>query len=181
MSRLFVGIDLPEWIDDVLEGLCAGVPGARWEGRDKFHVTLRFLGDVQGRKVGTIEDRIAALRHPAFRVALRGIGFFPPRGQPRALWVGLEPEEPVRHLKQAVDRALAGLDLPIDGRRFSAHVTLARLRGTPAERVVRYMAERALFRSDGFDVTSFQLFSSVLSPGGSKYGIEASFPLGRDG
>ena len=81
-----MGIDLPEDVDQHLDLLCGGVPGARREGKDKFHLTLRFVGDVDGGVAARVGDALDDVEFAAFAMTLTGVGFFPPRGQPRTLW-----------------------------------------------------------------------------------------------
>jgi len=82
MTRLFFGLDLPPEVDSHLELMSSGVPGARWEGRDKFHLTLRYIGEVDGRVHREIVDAVTGLSSPPFEMTLKGIGIFPPRGAP---------------------------------------------------------------------------------------------------
>lgn len=181
MPRLFIGIDLPDEIDEYLELLCTGVHGARWEGADKFHLTLRYIGDVDGGLHRAIVDALAEVRFPAFSMTLKGVGFFPPRGEPRSLWTGLADDAEVRELRRRIDRALDPLDLDSDRRKFAPHVTLARLRSPDVPEVVDYLSAHVLFRSPEFPVERFLLFSSVRNAKGSKYRVEAGFRLGAAG
>jgi RNA 2',3'-cyclic 3'-phosphodiesterase len=177
MSRLFVGIDLPDVIDAQLQLLGGGIPGARWEPADKLHITLLYLGEVDG---GTQRDVEAALRRivmAPFSVAIAGVGHFPPRGVPRSIWAGLSDDSAVHSLHGKVERALSTLDIEPDDRKFIPHVTLARLRDAPERKVAEFLAGNSLFRTPEFDVEAFQLFSSIRSPSGSKYLLEAEFPL----
>jgi RNA 2',3'-cyclic 3'-phosphodiesterase len=180
MPRIFVGIDLPDEVDQHLDLLCGGVPGARWEGKDKFHLTLRFVGDVDGGVAARVGDALDDVEFAPFAMTLAGVGFFPPRGQPRSLWAGIEPAAPVEELHRRIERALAkpsaALGLESDPRKFAAHVTLGRLRDAPQDRVGAFLAHHSLFRSATFEVRAFQLFSSIRTPTGSKYRIDRAYP-----
>ena len=177
MPRLFVGIELPALLTDRLALLQGGIPGARWESADKYHLTLRFIGDADHGTMRVIERRLEGVHHLAFTLQLRGVGYFPPRGQPRSLWLGLADDTPLHSLKAQVDRTLSDLEIEPDLRRFAPHVTLARLRGTPRAKVMQYIGDHNLFVSEPFVVARFKLFSSVLSSSGSKYRVEAAYPL----
>ena len=177
MPRLFVGIDLPPDVDDHLELMTGGLPGARWEGRDKFHLTLLYLGEVDGRVHREVVDALGRLRSPRFEMTLKGIGVFPPRGDPTSVWAGVAEPGPVMLLRQRIDACLRGVEYEHDRRKFAPHVTLARLGDTPVDAVVAYMSAHVLFRSETFTVDRVLLYSSVRSAKGSSYRVEAGFPL----
>jgi 2'-5' RNA ligase len=178
VPRLFVGIDLPPGIDDHLEMMCYGLPGARWEGSEKFHLTLRFIGEVDGRVHREIIDALQALDYPSFMLGLKGMGMFPPRGLPLSVWAGIADPEPVVALKHKVDACLRGVHgVPPDPRKFTPHVTIARVGDCEVEDVMVYLAEHALVRTELFPVERVLLYSSVRTSRGSSYRIEAGFPL----
>lgn len=175
--RLFVGIDLPPEIDDHLSLIGGGIPRARWEDPDKLHVTVRFIGEVDGGTKRRIEDALHQVRQEPFMLSVAGMGFFPPRGIPRVLWAGLDDPAPLHDLHGRVERVLTRAGLPPEGRKYTPHVTLARLRDPPRTKLMELLRHHALLRTAPFRVTSFQLYSSVLSPRGSKYRIEHHYPL----
>jgi 2'-5' RNA ligase len=175
--RLFVGLGLPESITSHLLLLQGGIPNARWEPAQKLHLTLQFLGELDGGQAEEVIEALERVRADAFTMTLAGVGHFPPRGKPRSVWVGIEDPAPVAALHRKIERALATVDVEPDRRKFAPHVTLARLAGSPEHRVAGYLTHHALFRSAAFSVTEFTLYSSVLGPRGSKYRVEAAFGL----
>ncbi len=175
--RLFVGIDLPSEIEDHLALVGGGIPRARWEPREKLHVTVRFIGDVDGGTKRRLEHALEAVQHPPFTLAVAGVGFFPPSGKPRILWAGLAEPTPVIELHGRIERALHEAGLDPEGRKYTPHVTLARLHDPPRAKVIEFLQHHALLRTLDFEVRAFQLYSSVLSPGGSKYRVEHHYPL----
>lgn len=178
MPRLFVGIDLPPGVDDHLEMMCYGLPEARWEGADKFHLTLRFIGEVDGRVHRDIIDALQELDSPSFMLGLKGMGMFPPRGLPTSVWAGIADPGPVVALKHKVDACLRKVHgVEPDPRKFAPHVTIARVGDCAVEDVMVYLAEHALVRTELFPVERVLLFSSVKTHRGSAYRIEAGFPL----
>lgn len=176
--RLFVGLDLPPPINDHLSLVCGGIPRARWQTAEQRHLTLRFIGEVDGGTMRTIVDALGTVKHPAFTMSLAGVGHFPPRGEPRSVWAGIEPPEPVHELAAKLEQTMRAIGLDPDSRKFAPHVTLARLRGAPKQKVIEFLQNQALLRTQSFEVDSFALYSSVLNPRGSKYCIEETFPLG---
>jgi 2'-5' RNA ligase len=177
MPRLFIGLDLPANVDDHLELMSCGLPGARWEGRDKLHLTLLYLGEVDGRVHREVIDALGKLRSPRFEMTLKGIGVFPPRGAPTSVWAGVADPGPVTLLRQRVEGCLRNVEVEVDRRKFVPHVTLARLGDTPVDDVVAFMSGHVLFRSEAFTVDRALLYSSVRTQRGSQYRIEAGFPL----
>ncbi len=177
MQRLFVAIDLPRAVKRELAGICLGLPGARWVEDEQIHLTLRFIGEVDGGIFQDIREGLAGIHGSAFSMHLAGLGFFPPRRQPHVLWAGIEPVEPVIALRNRVESLIVRLGLEPEGRKFSPHVTMARLRDTPVAKVAGYLAGNALFASSPFEVDAFHLYSSVLTKKGAMHQIEASYPL----
>lgn len=180
MKRLFVAIPIPEESDADLRPLALGLPGARWVADGDRHLTLRFIGDVDGARESALRDRLGTILVDPFPLTMRGLGTFPPKGPPKTLWVGVEPSEALMALRRSVEKCVTSLGIKPDGRRFIPHVTLGRLRDTPVGRLQRHLAEHSLFHPEPFLVEEFTLFSSVLRPDGARYTEEASYgPLGR--
>lgn len=177
MARLFLGLDLPPDVDAHLDLMSCGVPGARWEGRDKFHLTLLFLDELDGPVQRSLIDALTGLRSPPFELTLKGVGVFPPRGVPSSLWAGVADPAPLLALRQKIVARLRELPIAADPRKFVPHVTLARVGASPVDAVVAYLADHVLFRSETFRVEQLNLYSSVRSAKGSQYRIEAGFPL----
>lgn len=177
MYRLFVAIDLPEGVKRQLSSLCFGVPGARWVPEEQIHLTLRFIGEVDGGVFRDIREVLADIRSEPFEIQIKGVGFFPPRKTPRVLWVGVEPHEKVALLRKRVESALVRLGLEPERRKFSPHITLARLRDTSLSKVTRFLAGNSLFATESFHVREFILYSSELTPKGAIHRQEAIYSL----
>jgi 2'-5' RNA ligase len=177
MIRLFVGIALPEELRLRLAVLGQGVPGARWLPVDNLHLTVRFIGEVDGGVAEDVADAMLDLIVPPFEIELAGVGQFDNRGQPRVLWVGVVPQALLTRLHGKIDIALQRLGLPPDRRKFHPHVTLARLDDSPLTRVTAFLAAHAQFRSGPVPVRQFTLFSSKLGRGGAVYTHEADYEL----
>jgi 2'-5' RNA ligase len=176
MIRLFVALALPDAVAERLELLQFGVPGARWMERDQLHLTLRFIGEVDGSDAGAIDDALSQIRSSRFTLEMKGVGEFGGK-TPRALWAGVRAEDEVVHLQRKIESALQRTGIAAEERKFRPHVTLARLRGVPAGLVMDYLVDHALFASDPFEVNGFILYSSHLSPNGSLYRAERAYRL----
>jgi 2'-5' RNA ligase len=176
MIRLFVALELPEAVRDRLTTLEGGVPGARWASDGQLHLTLRFIGEVDENVAHDIDDALASVRAPAFTLELAGVGEFGGK-KPRALWAGVRANDALPHLQRKIETALQRIGLPAEERKFSPHVTLARMRTSPQEKVVQFLTHNALFASGPFKVDQFVLFSSQLGSGGSVYHPERIYKL----
>jgi 2'-5' RNA ligase len=174
--RLFVALEIPPAIRAALTALAGGVPGARWQTDAQMHLTLRFIGDVDETVAEAIDDSLAAIRAPAFTLELAGTGEFGGK-VPRALWAGVRASEPLAHLQKKVDVAIQRIGRPPDAHKYAPHVTLARLRAAPREKIMAFLAHNSLFASAPFAVERFVLFSSELSHTGSIYHAERLYPL----
>ena len=177
MVRLFVAIDLPVAIKNRLGILCAGVPGAKWLAPEQLHLTLRFIGEVDNEVFADVAGALAAVSVAPFPLRLSGVGHFPPRGAPKVLWAGVEDGESAALLHRKIEARLRGPGLPPDRRKFSPHVTLARLKATPIGRVRDFLAVNGSFASEAFPVSDFHLYSSRLASGGAVHRLEASYAL----
>ena len=178
VPRLFLALDLPDEVDMDIQMMSGGIPGARWQKPEQLHLTLHFLGEVDGGVMRRLIAALGQLEAPAFELGLRGAGVFPPRGQPRVIWLGVDPPEPVRVLHQRSARILDELGLERERRKFSPHVTVARLRKEArAEQVGSWVQGHALYRSARFMVDHVRLYSSITAARGAKYTCEAMFEL----
>jgi len=175
--RLFVAISIPDAVARSLQTLQAGVPGARWQTREQMHLTLRFIGEVDGRDADAIHDALASISAPAFSLELKGVGSFGGRRTPRDLWAGVAPNEALSHLQRKIESALQRVGLQAESRRYTPHVTLARLRGTQNGHVMDFLADHALYASGPFDVDGFILYSSKLGSNGATYRAEKAYRL----
>jgi 2'-5' RNA ligase len=176
MPRLFIALDMPEEVASALDRLCTGLPAARWTDPSSFHLTVRFIGEVDHATFYDIGEALASISLPPFELALKGLGTFPPRGAPHTLWVGVDDPEKLQPLKRKVDRVLDETGIEREKRKFAPHVTLARFREPPLpDRFGSWVARRSLFRTQPFPVSSFNLYSSMLRPEGAEHYLEASY------
>lgn len=183
--RGFVALSLSAPVRTALQQLqeCLAATDAdvAWVRPGQWHLTLKFLDEITEAQVEQLLPRLTALAsaHPLFRCRLEPLGAFPTLEAPRVIWLGVsEGREAVIRLAQGLEQLAAALDLRQEKRAFSAHVTLGRVRsarGRPA-------LQRALAETwDGpaaWDVTSLQLYQSVLHPTGAVHTMLADCPFG---
>lgn len=176
MPRLFVALPMPDEISEEIDSLCTGLPGVRWTEMEQFHLTLRFIGEVDHNTFYDIGEALMSVSLPPFEMRLRGIGQFPPRGEPHTLWVGVEDAEPLLRLRRRIERALAEAGIEPERRKFVPHVTVGRVKEPlPHDRFGSFLRRTSLFRSSAFPVSSFGLYSSLLRPSGAVHTLEAEY------
>ena len=176
MPRLFVALEVPRNAAMSLSLLRGGLPGARWIDVENFHITLRFIGDIDGRTADEVVDRLDRIERPEFQLALSGIGSFGSK-KPHSVYAGVTQEPEMFALQGEIERICQRLSLPADPRKFTPHVTLARLRNSRPEEVAHYLTGRGNFHTSTFTVNRFVLMSSKESVGGGPYVTEEVFPL----
>jgi len=174
--RLFVALPIPDTVAHQFMLLQGGVPGARWQSREQLHMTLRFIGVVDGRDARAVEDALAGIEAPAFHLHFHGVGQFGNK-QPHTLWAAARPNEMLDHLARKVDTAIRRVGRPQDAHKFTPHVTLARLKHPELDKVREWLTAHALFTSTEFTVDAFCLYSSKLTSDGSIYRVEQEYPL----
>ncbi len=176
MPRLFVGLELPEDVATLLSGLRWGLPGARWIDPSDYHLTLRFIGDINRREAREIEDELSEIDRRPVPVSVAGLGVFG-GDKPHTIFAGIAPNRELIELQAESERCLRRLGLKPEGRKFTPHVTLARLRGVSAGAVAAYLGTRGYFPPLRFTAERFVLYSSRDSVGGGPYIVEAEYPL----
>jgi 2'-5' RNA ligase len=176
MPRLFTGIEVPAAIGQSLAMMRGGLPGARWIDPENYHLTLRFIGDIDDALAGEIAGVLARVHRQAFDLRLDGLTSFGGR-KPRAVVAAVAPVAPLMELQAEHERLLQRLGLEPEGRKYTPHVSLARLRDSSSREVAEYLAARGHYRSASFAVSRFVLFSSRASTGGGPYIVEEAYPL----
>ncbi len=176
MPRLFTAVEIPPQIAQSLAMMRGGLPGARWIDPENYHLTLRFIGDIDDALAHEVAGLLGRVRRPPFELRLDGLSSFGGR-KPRAVVAAASPVPPLMDMQAEHERILQRLGLEPEGRKYTPHVTLARLRESSSRQVAEYLAARGHYRSAWFQVSRFVLFSSRASTGGGPYVIEAEYPL----
>lgn len=172
--RLFTAIDLPPDILLRLERLMSALrPEAliNWSPLDNLHVTTKFIGEWPEARLEDLHQALTRLaaRNP-FEVEVKELGWFPHERTPRVLWVGVEGGDQLAELARHTEDQLVNLGIKKEDRRFSPHLTLARIKSpVPLARLrsrVQEMQPAALGR---FAVSHFTLFRSDAGSNSSIY------------
>ena len=176
MPRLFTGLEIPSDIGQALSTLRGGLPGARWIDPGNYHLTLRFIGDVDDTVAHEVASLLGRVKRGAFDLHMEGLTSFGGR-KPRAVVANVSPAQALLDVQAEQERLMQRIGLEPEGRKYTPHVTLARLRESSSRDVADYLAARGFFRTSPFKVSRFVLFSSRASVGGGPYVVEASYPL----
>src|SRR5476651_2286585 len=176
MPRLFTGVEIPSDIGQALSMLRGGLPGARWITPENYHLTLRFIGDVDDVIAGEVALMLGRVRRGSFDLHLEGLTSFGGR-KPRAVVATVAPAQALLEVQAEHERLMQRIGLEPEGRKYTPHVTLARLRDSSSMDVADYLSAHGLFRTPAFPVSRFVLFSARESVGGGPYVVEASYPF----
>ena len=167
--RLFIAIEFPDDIKAALGQLRVDIPGARWVATEQIHLTLAFLGEVEDAAVEPLTRALAHVRIPEFRLRFGGAGCFPSRQRPRVLWAGLQPEPRLNDLVDRIRSTVLACTIPQEERRFSPHITLARLKLEPSPVFDGFLERHRQLRLPSFLVTEFVLYQSHLTAQGAMH------------
>lgn len=161
--RLFVALDLPQNVKDYMYDLQRKLktPSAKvnWSSKKHFHFTLKFLGDVDEKKVKDIVSRLDKIKKREVKVRLSRIGFFPDENYMRVVWIGVEPEGELNSIAQDVDAEL--LDLFPGEQTFSAHLTLGRVKSLKSKDEFLKKVAAVKVEPIEFEFSGIKLYNSV--------------------
>lgn len=180
MPRLFVALDLTEEAVLAISRICSAADRIiRWVPPSQLHLTLRFIGSVDENLFARLRQVLAGVAAEPCELLLQRVGHFPPKGDPKILWIGVALNQPLLNLRSKIDRTLATCGVDPEARRFFPHVTIARLKSVPAGEVARFIGQNRTFAVAPFTVSCFHLYSSVLTTSGATHVREQTYPLGR--
>ena len=175
--RIFIAIDLPDLIKNQLASLRTYDPRVRWVDQSSFHLTLRFLGETSPIALKEIISLLETIKSPELTLQIKGVDFFGPSHSPRLLYARVVLTEELSRLKNKIDYLLKQYGLSDDQRKYSPHITLARISKTSSSLVGPFIQEHSLFQTRPFGARSFTLFSSKRLEKGTFYHTEYEFPL----
>jgi len=176
MIRLFAGLEFPDELSGRIAALAFGLPGARWVAARNLHLTLRFIGEVSEAAAEDIHTELASVPFDPFTLILAGFGLFGDRHRAHTLWLGVERSEALSRLAAKVEQAVVRAGQPAEPRKFSPHVTLARLRDSPPARLQDFISAAPGLRAN-VAADHFCLFQSLLGRGGAEYHVLERYPL----
>lgn len=180
--RLFTGIAIPR---ESMEALSLLIDHLRitahlkWSQPYNLHITTKFIGEWPEQK---LDELIAGLHkvpgQGPMAIAISGLGWFPNPHSPRVLWAAVHAPESLEKLAEATDWALQALGVPAEAKKFSPHLTLARIKEVvPLADIKRAIAGLSSVDFGSFTADRFHLYLSKPGPAGSIYTQLAEFPL----
>ena len=178
MKRLFIAVDFNSSVIEQIQNISYGVKNARWMPADQIHLTLRFIGDCDEERFTKILSVLQQIECRTFCIDLKGVGYFPPRGKPNVLWVGIKESLELRSLFNTIQHTLYKAGIPREGRKFHPHITVARIKNRiKSSDVIPFLTQNSLFQVEQIPVIRFHLYSSALKPTGAVHTIEETYHL----
>ena len=176
--RLFTALDPPDALRDALVLLqSADALPVRWTGREQFHVTLRFIGEVDASQARRFDAALRSLEGPAPRCVPYGLDALPSRRSPRVLAVGLKRTDALVALHKAVSSALETEGLPPEDSDYRPRITLGRLDAPPPDAVHAYLRDHVRLSLPAFRGERVVLYKSTPTPDGALHAPQATYPL----
>jgi 2'-5' RNA ligase len=174
MPRLFTGLEIPPEVALDLQIMQGGIPGARWMDPGNYHLTLRFIGDIDSALAHEVARGLDQVSFRPFAVKLQGVGVFG-GNKPHTLYAGVAESGELRRLRDAHERLCQVLGVAAEPRKFLPHVTLARLKEPDPRALQRWVEVHSLYATPAFNVAQFVLFSSRPLRGGGPYAVEEAY------
>lgn len=184
--RTFIAVlltaDLKKTIGQIQQKFIEAAPEVKWVAEENFHVTLKFLGDVDEDRLGEIYAALeqAVSAEEAFSMQVGGAGCFPNTRNPRVVWIGLQSGvEPLSRIAAKIESELEPLGFPKEGRKFSAHITIGRARpDRPARGLASAIQEAEIGELGEIAVDSVAVMKSDLRREGPIYSVLKQIQLG---
>lgn len=181
--RCFVGIDfhVPRGVRSLLDDLGGLGRAVRAVPAENLHITLKFLGDVEVDAIRSVDQAVVDACHGEsnFEFDLVGTGVFPDERRPTVAWIGIERAEPLARLVRRLEEGFEPLGFPRESREFRPHLTVARIKAKPPERMFDVLSTNADKKWGTISVDRVVLFESTLERRGAVYSKIATHPLGE--
>ena len=178
--RSFFAIDISDPLLSLLESIQRTLhqklkSPVKWVDISKIHLTIKFISDLDAAHLGSIEKQIRAEISPIHSFQLRPtrIGVFPNQRNPRVIWVGVNHPPELIKIAEITERVCCSFGYPAEDRKFSPHLTLARIRNSlpedDASRLRQFINDLTWEDNYGISVSSIRMYESQLSPSGPRY------------
>ncbi|TWT55427.1 2',5' RNA ligase family [Thalassoglobus neptunius] len=140
---------------------------------EMLHFTIAFLGETKDHQISAVCEVMNEVIQETQeqQLTLQGVGAFPNRRRPRVVWIGCHPQQPMISLAERLTDALETIGFPREGRRFTPHLTVARVNGKPPESLMELIDTHRDQEFGKFLFDRMVYYQSELSRSGSKYTI----------
>lgn len=182
MNAYFVALPMPDYILPELTSLVGDLAGVRWLSTEQYHITLAYLGPIGDDFLDDLVPALAQVKHRPMTLALESVLLYPESGEPRAIVTNLAGNESLDSLRRKINRAALEAGLEQKRKRFKPHVTIGRfavhgrLMSRP-DQLGDFLAARAPYASEPFEVYSFRLYSSCRTGEGVEYETVREYEL----
>jgi RNA 2',3'-cyclic 3'-phosphodiesterase len=182
--RTFIAVDTPENIKrkmtEVQSELKLSDADVKWETSNKFHITIKFLGEVKETMIDDIIGKIQEVssKFPPFALQYEKVGCFPNMKNPRVFWIGCRDiSQNLSKIKTKLDEQLKQFGFEAEDRAFHPHITLGRVKSQSGIKNLIPIIENLTFKSEVIECQQILIMKSVLKPSGSEYSILQSVIL----
>jgi len=174
-KRLFVAIDLPEYLRQTLVDLDPHIHGVRWTAPEQMHLTLSFFDDVPEEADLALREKLSVIEFGAFFLPINGVGTFSSKGAPKVIWVGVGKAHPhLFQIHKRVQEAALAAGLEPELRPWHPHITIARCRNVAPQSLRTFLKANDDLDAGMIHIDAFYLYSSKLTPAGPIHTRELS-------
>ena len=172
--RLFIATKIPERFVSIFKELqqqltkCGKLTLAK-----EFHITFKFLGEVNPKKLGTIKEKLSEIKFKNIKTTFTNFGCFPSNKEIRVIWLGLNNEDEIIKLQTEIDNKLKEIGFEKDNK-FSPHITLARVKYIQDKTKLNEIFNKKL-NLDSFEINKITLFNSIETNEGYKHEVLNDF------
>lgn len=175
--RAFISIELPSDLKDIFyniqKQLSKDCVKIKWVAKKNLHLTLKFFSEIPEKKLEKVKEVLSSIKFKPFKVSLDGLGFFPSRNYAKVIWIGLKNPEKIINLQGDIELKLN--DLYPKDERFSAHLTLGRVKAIKDRDAFLNLINTVKVPGYEFEIKQFNLMKSVLTKDGPKYSVIEKF------
>jgi 2'-5' RNA ligase len=159
--------------------LRAAQADVKWDSQDKFHITLKFLGNIEETRIESLSQPLAncMMSSPVFEISFQSLGAFPNTHNPHVVWIGTAHNQAIFDLQSRIEEECLKFGFPKEDRAFHPHITLGRIKGMRNLVRLTEAIKTITFEPMQSRCTEVLLMKSELRPGGSIYTILKSFSL----
>lgn len=181
--RTFIAIptspDVQQRMAEIQAKLKATETEVKWDTPEKFHITLKFLGNIEPSKIEPLAEALTKVVNPfsQFEILYDTLGAFPNLHNPRVVWIGAKPLQIMLDLQSAIEQVCSNFGFPRENRAFHPHITFGRVKGIRNLGRLTEVIKNITFEPIQSNCSGVHLMKSDLNRRGSTYTILKVFSL----